>query len=146
MWASGANPVAARPCELWLRGELGLRPLPTMQLGVIAARAIALGRRAARELRSTVVLEVYPRASLHRLSARDPRLATRQQGEPIDLFRARVIDGFGDLVEGLPEPAELTMHEIDAIVAAYTAWLSPHGLLAPPEGWPGDSGWIAVPA
>ncbi len=60
MWAEGWHPVTARECEFLLVKAGHSRPLNTMQIGMIAARAIVL----ARDLRALglTVLEAYPRA------------------------------------------------------------------------------------
>ena len=145
LWKAGGNALAGRLCEERLRAATGLRALPTMQLGVIAARGVSLARRVSGAGRATRMLEVYPRASLHRLSADDPRLATRRRTEPIDEFRARVVRGLEELIDDLPAPGALTLHELDAIVAAYTGWLFPERLSAPPADWPDGSGWIYIP-
>lgn len=153
MWTAGYNPVSERPCEAYVREVVGERPLPTMQLGSITARAIVLARRleanddrwSAREGR---VLEVYPRATLRSLAASDHRLRPRQPKEPQEQFRARIVAGLQEVIDGLeawPETREIG-HVLDALISAYTAWLWPSSLRAPPRGWPfEEGGWIWFP-
>ncbi len=124
-----------------------------MQIGVIAARAIAFGRRLSNRgtapsvMQRGEVLEVYPRATLRRLSDSDGRLRLREKGESPEGFRGRVLEALGERVDGLAnEPALLLDgHVFDALVAAYTAWLAPDGLEQPPEGFNVASGWIWFP-
>ncbi len=153
MWAAGRNPVSQRPCELFIEEELDERPIPTMQLGVITARAVAFARRLATRgtppsvMERGEVLEVYPRASLRRLSETEPRLRPREKGEAPAAFRGRALEGFGTLLDGIDcHAAELEDgHVFDALVAAYTGWLGSDGLLGPPSGFNLASGWIWVP-
>lgn len=154
MWAAGRNPVSQRACELAIEERVGERPLPTMQLGVITARAVAFARRLANRgrppsvLQRGEVLEVYPRATLRRLGDNDPQLLPRQRDEAPGHYRARVITGLSRRIDGLHAQSEITAngHVFDAVVAAYTGWLAPDGLEAPPEGFNIASGWIWVPA
>jgi len=153
MWATGMNPVSQRPCEQVVVDQVGERPLPTMQLGVITGRAVALARclssrgRAPSIMERGEVLEVYPRASLKRLGASDGRLAPKTKGETYESYRDRVLEGFGDLIDGLDaHDAEFDVpHVLDALTAAYTGWLAPAGLEAPPEDFNIASGWIWFP-
>lgn len=154
MWAAGRNPVSQRPCEIHIEEHVGERPLPTMQLGVITARAVALGRRLANRgvppsvLQRGEVLEVYPRATLRRLGDRDPRLLPRHKGEAPEAFRARVLGGLAESVDGIAEHhgALSNGHVFDGLVAAYTGWLGPARLEGPPPELNLSAGWIWVPA
>jgi hypothetical protein len=70
MWDHEHNPVTQRPCEIELESSVGERPMPTMQLGVLTARAVAFTRRLRVRGRPPCsiergeVLKVYPRATL----------------------------------------------------------------------------------
>jgi hypothetical protein len=153
MWEADHNPVSQRQCEILLHASVGVRPMPTMQIGVIAGRAIAFGRRLANRgtapsvMQRGEVLEVYPRATLRRLSDGDERLRPRVKGESPAEFRGRVLVALGDRIDGLDhQPALLADgHAFDALIAAYTAWHAPDGLEPPPEGFNLASGWIWFP-
>jgi predicted nuclease with RNAse H fold len=145
LWQQGGNPAAGRRCEAHVRDVVGTRPLPAMQLGTLCARGVLLARRARLCRPRVEVLEVYPRASLTVLSARHDGLAPRRRNEPEDAFLARAGDGLGELVGGVADHLPLGLHEIDAVAAAYTAWLSPGGVARPPVGWPASGGWITYP-
>lgn len=153
MWDAGLNPVSQRLCEEVIRTKVGERPLPTMQLGAITARAVALGRRLGSRgtppsvMERGEILEVYPRATLRRLGESDPRLAPRAKAEDHAAFRLRVLKGFGELVGGLKDHATAlaVTHTLDALVAAYTAWLAPDGLEPPPGEFNLAAGWIWFP-
>jgi predicted nuclease with RNAse H fold len=105
LWERGHNGLSQRRCEAWLVEHGYPRPLPTMQLGVLTARAIGLRRWLGQ--RGLAVLEVYPRLTRHQLG-NDARLA------------ALVGDATG--------------HAADAVVAAYTAWLPAEDLEPPQAG------------
>jgi predicted nuclease with RNAse H fold len=153
MWNIGLNPVSQRECEHVVAERVKSAPLPTIQLGVITGRAVALARclasrgRAPSVMERGEILEVYPRATLARLGAVDPRLAPRARLEDRAAYRQRVVDGFNDLVVGIsPHSAELKVsHTLDALVAAYTGWLSPGGLEQPPPDFNIAAGWIWFP-
>jgi predicted nuclease with RNAse H fold len=158
MWKTGSNPVSRRLCELEARELVrGLDPKPTMGLGAITARAVALLRKL--ENRGTPpasitrgeVLEVYPRATLARLGERDERLRPRDGGEEEGAYRARVIAGLKGASVGLAGIEEFAPalssdpDVLDAVLSAYTGWLGPKRLEAPPEGFNLASGWIWFP-
>jgi hypothetical protein len=133
---------------------LGERPLPTMQLGVLTARAVVFNRK----LRSRGVppcsierheiLEVYPRATLRRLSERDSRFAGASRGKLTSNERASALAAFGDLISGVDpgDPRWASDHAFDALVSAYTGWLAPEGLEPPPKNFNVAAGWIWYPA
>lgn len=139
MWEAKLNPVSQRRCEQHVHDRVNERPLPTMQLGVITGRAVALARcLSSRGIAPSVmerseVLEVYPRATLRRLSASDKRLAPRGKSESESAFNARVLAGFSTLVGGIDahRDALAVTHTLDAVVAAYTGWLAPTGSSSP---------------
>lgn len=153
VWAAGGNPVTERLTEVRLRSELESGPLPTMRIGQIAARGVALARRILAggtglgPPGSMQVLEVYPYASLVRLAQRNSRWAPRAVQEEWDVFAGRVLDAFTDELDGVkgsrPELAET--HVLDALVAAYTGWLAPDRLQTPPDDYNVASGWIWLP-
>ena len=153
MWAAGHNPVSQRACEIHVQEEVGERPLPTMQIGVITARAVAFARglvnrgAAPALMQRGEILEVYPRASLRRLASHDPELRPRDKHEDHSAFRARVLGALSAEVDRLDDfPAALANgHVFDAVIAAYTGWLGPDGLEPPPAGFNLASGWIWVP-
>jgi Protein of unknown function (DUF429) len=124
-----------------------------MQLGVLTARAVALIRhlRSRGKPPSSIargeLLEVYPRATLRRLSLSDPRLAPKAKSEEPEAFHGRLVAGFADLVDSLEAHADdlLVPHTLDALVAAYTGWLAPDGLEPPPDGFNLAAGWIWLP-
>jgi predicted nuclease with RNAse H fold len=158
MWAAGSNPVIRRMCEIEAKARVPkLDPKPTMGLGIIAGRAVALVRKLSNRgtppaaLERGEVLEVYPRATLLRLSVGDSRLRPRERGEAVSTYRARVVDGLcGTTVGLLLDPSMRTLatdsgHVLDALIAAYTGWLGPRRLEQPPKGFNVASGWIWVP-
>jgi predicted nuclease with RNAse H fold len=158
MWACGSNPVSRRRCELEARVLIsGLDPKPTMGLGAITARAVTLVRKLGNRgeppasITRREVLEVYPRATLARLGTRDPQLRPRGRGEDEAAYRCRIIDGLEGDVVGLCDVAdhrsnmESNSDVLDAVLAAYTGWLSPDGLEEPPEGFNLATGWIWFP-
>ena len=154
MWKLRRNPVAQRPCEIELEKAVEEHPLPTMQLGVITARAVAFSRR----LRSRgtppcsiergEVLEVYPRATLRRLARSDKRFAATGRAKLTETERTAALHGFADLIDGVEvDDHRLSSdHAFDALVSAYTAWLAPDGLEPPPPGFNIAAGWIWFPA
>lgn len=152
MWDAGWNPVSQRPCEKVLQDEVDERPMPTMQLGVITGRAVAFARKLATRgqapsiLERQEVLEVYPRATLSRLSKQTPSLAPKHKDEADEVYRERLVRGFGQLIDiGDHAPALANPHVLDGLIAAYTAWLAPEGLEPPPKGFNVASGWIWFP-
>lgn len=153
VWDAGGHPVTERLCEVQLRAELDSGPLPTMRIAQIAARGVALARRVLAGGTSlgapgvTAVIEVYPYATLSRLADGDKRLSPRKPGEADLEFRDRIIEGLSKDIAGLDEEREALVsgHAIDALVAAYTGWLHPDGLEAPPADHNIASGWIWAP-
>lgn len=153
MWEQGRNPVAQRPCELVVEKRVAERPLPTMQLGVLTARAVALSRRLRSRGRPPCsiergeVLEVYPRATLRRLSAEDHRFAAAGAGKLTAAQRARALEAFAECIDGVnpQHPALTSDHAFDALVSAYTGWLAPDGLERPPAAFNVAAGWIWFP-
>ena len=153
VWDAGGNPVTERLTEVRLRSELESGPLPTMRIAQIAARGVALARRIlAGGTRlgppgSVEVLEVYPYASLARLRQRDARLSPRAKEEEAQSFVGRVLEALATQIDGLEDHSDrlLTVHVLDALVAAYTGWLSPDGLEQPPDHYNVASGWIWLP-
>jgi predicted nuclease with RNAse H fold len=153
MWEAKLNPVSQRRCEQHVHDRVKERPLPTMQLGVITGRAVALARcLSSRGIAPSVmergeVLEVYPRATLRRLSAKDERLVPRAKSESESTFNGRVLAGLSTLVGGIDahRDALSVTHTLDALVAAYTGWLAPDGLEPPPKGFNIGAGWIWFP-
>jgi predicted nuclease with RNAse H fold len=158
MWERGSNPVSRRPCELEAKEMIPrLDPKPTMGLGAITARAVALVRKLENRgeppasITRREVLEVYPRATLARLGNRDPHLEPRRRGEEEIAYRRRVIAGLeGDVVglRGVTErrsALESSPDVLDAVIAAYTGWLAPGGLEEPPDDFNLASGWIWFP-
>lgn len=51
----------------------------------------------------------------------------------------------GKLVDGVEAMASTNDHVMDAVLAAYVAWLGPERLDQPPEGFNLASGWIWLP-
>jgi predicted nuclease with RNAse H fold len=153
VWEAGGNPVTERLTEVQLRHELDSGPLPAMRIAQIAARGVALARRIlAGGTRlgppgSVEVLEVYPYASLARLRERDTRLSPRAKGEEEETFAARLLEALAEEIDSVEDYREalLTPHALDALVAAYTGWLSPHGIEQPPDDFNVASGWIWLP-
>lgn len=154
MWASGANPTSQRRCELFLRDQFGERPLPTMQLGALTARAIPLARRLRRERPEVMVLEVYPRVTRIALADRDERFRPREpkphetRAQVRAASRAATLDALEGLVDRAAElrPELDNTHVLDALIAAYTGWLGVEGCVPPPEGMMRErEGWIWFP-
>jgi len=153
VWAAEGNPVTERLCELRLRGEMkGGKPLPTMRIGQIAGRGVALARRlrAVRAERGPMqgpeAIEVYPAASLLRLGyGRRPSQGSGE--EAARRFRGEVVKALGAHISGLESADEVHAddHAFDGLVAAYTGWLAPDGLEEPPDDFNAASGWIWLP-
>jgi predicted nuclease with RNAse H fold len=153
MWSEGRNPVAQRPCELHVETAVGERPLPTMQLGVLTARAVAFTRRLRARgtppcsIERGEVLEVYPRATLRRLAASDHRFKATGTGKMTAHDRTQATMALAERIEGLDldHPALSTDHAFDALITAYTGWLAPDGLEPPPSDFNVGAGWIWFP-
>ena len=153
VWDAGGHPVTERLTEVRLRDELQAGPLPTMRIGQIAARGVALARRilaGGTQLGApgaVQVLEVYPYASLARLGRGDERLRPRAAQEADVVFAARVIDGLSSHVDISDTHVQSLsgVHVVDALVAAYTGWLAPDGLEPPPRDYNQAAGWIWLP-
>jgi predicted nuclease with RNAse H fold len=158
MWEGGSNPVSRRPCEDEARAAVpGLDPKPTMGLGIITARAVALVRKLENRglppasLVRGELLEVYPRATLARLGTQDSSLAPKADRESVADFCDRVASGLGGSTVGLRGVDQLrsrleSSHDvIDAALSAYTGWLYPDGLEPPPKDFNVASGWIWYP-
>ena len=146
LWDAGWNPTTRRWCELGVYQQVGERPLSTMRLGEITARAVVLARELTRS--PATVLEVYPRATLRRLAAADERFARPHPGEQPEQHHARVLAGLSNLIGGVAEHPLLTTnrHVLDALTAAYTGWLWPDKLEPPPALPLRRSGWIWFPS
>jgi len=136
-----------------LRQELGGgKPLPTMRIAQFAARGVALARRlrALRAERGPIggpeLIEVYPTASLRRLGFGDRPPESSDETRK-RRFRGRVLRGLASTIGGLDDHRECRDegHAFDALIAAYTGWLGPEGLEAPPEDFNAASGWIWIP-
>jgi predicted nuclease with RNAse H fold len=139
--------------QVRLRKEIGGgKPLPTMRIGQIAGRGVALARRlrAQRAERGPVagseLIEVYPAASLLRLGF-DGRPARKEGEVAARRFRSRVLRKLGERIVGLDgDEDELPDdHAFDAVIAAYTGWLAPDGLEPPPGDFNAAAGWIWLP-
>jgi predicted nuclease with RNAse H fold len=153
VWEAGGNPVAERLCEVRLRDEMkGGKPLPTMRIGQIAGRGVALARRlrATRAERGLLggpeAIEVYPAASLLRWGW--PRHPSKADGPSASSrYRGRVLNRLGERIAGLDDMDDVRSngHAFDALIAAYTGWLAPDGLEAPPPGFNAAYGWIWLP-
>lgn len=158
MWERGSNPVSRRLCELEAKTVIsGLNPQPTMGLGIITARAVALVRKlsnrgvAPASIERREILEVYPRATLVRLAGSEKRLRPKSRGERAEQYRSRILRGLEGEEVGLRvgererRNARASGHTLDAVIAAYTGWLHPGGLEAPPEDFNLAAGWIWFP-
>jgi predicted nuclease with RNAse H fold len=158
MWDRRSNPVSRRLCELEAKTMIsGLDPKPTMGLGIITARAVALVRKlsnrgiAPASIQRGEILEVYPRATLVRLAGLDKGLRPRSRGESQGKYRARILRALeGEAIglkvgDGERRNVRASGHTLDAVIAAYTGWLHPGGLEAPPEGFNVAAGWIWFP-
>lgn len=148
VWEEGGNPVTERLCEVLLRDEIGGgKPLPTMRIGQIAGRGVALARRLA-SLRYEEsgplprLIEVYPTATVSRLRKlhKGPR---GKQSSPA--FRRKLLAKLEIDTSAADEGQLTTGHVYDAVIAAYTGWLPPKMLDAPPEEHNAASGWIWLP-
>lgn len=154
VWEAGGNPVTERLCEVRLREEMGGgKPLPTMRIGQIAGRGVALARRLRAEgaerggVDAPELIEVYPAATLRRLGFGSPpsdKAGKKAQQE----FRDGVCDRLAAKVAGLglASSSRTERHAFDALIAAYTGWLAPSGLEQPESDFNAATGWIWVPA
>lgn len=153
VWAAGGHPVTERMCEVRLREELASGPLPTMRIAQIAARGVALARRVLAGGTSlgapgaVAVLEVYPYATLSRLAQREIRLRPRGPKELDADFSDRILAGLSSDIADLDQHRAglASGHAVDALIAAYTGWLHPHGLESPPPDYNIAAGWIWTP-
>jgi predicted nuclease with RNAse H fold len=150
LWRAGWNPTSQRLCELLIYERVHERPMPTMQLGALAARALVLARRFRRLRPPPRVLEVYPRATLAALRAADPAIRPRERAEERAAHRQGVIRAMrGSGLIDVPDRLRRRLseeHVFDALIAAYTGWLYPHGLRPPPSVMRESDGWIWIPS
>ena len=150
IWKLDGHPLTQRLCEKELNRTTpefdGTHPQRTMGLGLITARGVALARRhegggfgdAGRPVQ---LIEVYPYGTLRRL-----KIQTRQPKQDDESFRKNTINELGKLVSGLGSFDKRTLHEMDAVIAAYTGWLEMEGrTCVRPDDWPQGSGWITLP-
>jgi predicted nuclease with RNAse H fold len=149
LWRAGWNPTSQRLCELLVFERVRERPMPTMQLGALTARALVLARRLRRLRPPPRVLEVYPRATLAALRAGDPAIRPRERAEPRADHRRGVVralrrTGLIDVSDRLRRRIGQE-HVFDALIAAYTGWLYPRGLHPPPSMVREGDGWIWIP-
>jgi predicted nuclease with RNAse H fold len=149
LWRAGWNPTSQRLCELLIYERVRERPMPTMQLGALTARALVLARRFRRLRPPPRVLEVYPRATLAALHTVDSALRPRERTEGRADHRRRVVRAMrgSGLIE-VPDRLRRRVteeHVFDALVAAYTGWLYPSGLRPPPSMMRESDGWIWIP-
>jgi predicted RNase H-like nuclease len=150
VWAEDGNPVTERLCEVLLRPEIGGgKPLPTMRIGQIAGRGVALARRLS-SLRYEEagplprLLEVYPAASVVRLRRIHRGLRGKSSGAS---FRRKLIGELKINIAAVEDDGEIISgHVYDALLAAYTGWLPPDLLDAPPDHHNAASGWIWLPS
>lgn len=149
LWRAGWNPTSQRLCELLIYERVHERPMPTMQLGTLTARALVLARRLRRLRPPPRVLEVYPRATLAALRPRDRGMRPRGRGEKRTDHRQTVIRAMrgSGLIE-VPDRLRRRVsqeHVFDALIAAYTGWLYPSELRPPPPVMRESDGWIWIP-
>jgi predicted nuclease with RNAse H fold len=153
MWKAGSNPVIRRACEVEARRRVaGLDPNPTMGLGIIAARAVSLVRKleARGEPPCSIVrgevVEVYPAASLRQLgfTGRPPRGAPHADRHT---FYKAVVTELSAEIDGAGDEPQCSGDDdvFDALIAAYTGWLYPDRVAAPPKSFNLATGWIWVP-
>lgn len=149
------SPYTQRHTEAWIKRELGIRPMPTMVLGMITSRGIHVTKR----LRSSGVrdvIEVYPKATLYSLARSEAfggkRFASAIKGykrKRADISHIRYLTvklsahlDFGDWLESCWEDHNL----FDAVISGYTAYLfsKRKTLLAVDDGMEAD-GAIVIP-
>jgi predicted nuclease with RNAse H fold len=135
---AAASPDGLRASERGLLKE-GIGLFRTTKRSIIKAMVYrAMGLRRALEQRGHVVMEVYPYASKVRLFGRRIPKKTTKAGR---LWLHERLEG---LVPGLAEQGRLLSHdELDAIVAAYTAYL--HGRGQAEAVGDREEGFIYVP-
>jgi predicted nuclease with RNAse H fold len=149
LWRAGWNPTSQRLCELLIYERVHERPMPTMQLGVLTARALVLARQLRRLRPAPRVLEVYPRATLAALRSVHPAIRPRERTGGRAEHRQGVVramrrKGLIEVPDRLRNPVS-EEHVFDALVAAYTGWLHPGGLHPPPPMMRESDGWIWIP-
>lgn len=155
---SGGNPYAERLTEIYVPRELEeVRPMQTMALGQIVARAIYLLKRLRNEnFPSSKIREVYPKASLFalkrvlRLSPEDFDHAVRKYKTKDEGRKARafIIDYLSPLIDfsSFREDCEGSHDKLDATIAGLSAYYSIQNLTLPrPEEFPAEAGWIEIP-
>ncbi len=103
--------------------ELGLRPLPVSFLGGLTFRAIALVPKLRALLPESVVIEVFPTATLRALGVRPTVKGTKRGAKTSIAARAATQQGLARYIDGLPSPASepLSADLLDALAAALTA-------------------------
>ena len=144
VWGLGGHPLTQRLCEKELNGEFdGTRPQRTMGLGLITARGVALKRRFDSngfDPMPGTLIEVYPYGTLRRLGWQ-----TKKLGQSAEAFRRSVLKKLRSEMD-LGSANVDSMHEVDALTAAYTAWLHSRGETSnEPADWPEEAGWITLP-
>jgi predicted nuclease with RNAse H fold len=148
------TPYTQRATEIILQRDHGIVPRETLGqgMGPLTARAVHLVKRLEqlgfRHLRD--LIEVYPRATLHRLFGE--RVARRYRRQPGTWeTRAGVLESLGPSLvfaagSGFAREACLENdHCFDALISAYTAYLYERDGWTIPEGIFATDGWIWVP-
>jgi len=153
VWDAGGHPVTERLTEVRLREELHAGPLPTMRIGQIAARGVALARRLLASQNALhpgggrQILEVYPYATQVRLAHQDPDLGPRRPDEDHQALASRVLGALSARIDNVEDNNDLVAgpHVLDGLLSAYTGWLYPTGVEAPPKHFNPAAGWIWLP-
>ncbi len=148
--ALGGVPYNQRLTDLYVQHRTNKRPIPTMHLGMVTARAVyLLGRLRAEGFPMERVIEVYPGGALHTMReelglSRDDIKGYKRSA----LKRLRLIEvlephlNFGGHGAACVERDDF----LDAVLAAYIGYLYPDRVEGPPEGFPVEDGWIYLPS
>ncbi len=123
-----------RECELMLR-RLGISCYPPGAPFFRKITELGVSLRCALEKKGIQAIEVYPYATRLRCNVGAKAKKKTLQG------RRQIQNDLGKLVVGLPEGI-LSHHLLDAILAAYTAYLAAHGMA---ENLSGADGTIVIP-
>ncbi len=112
---------AAERDAVW--GRLGVRPLPVSFLGGLTLRALVLVARLRLAMPDTRIIEVFPTGTLRALGLPPPpgrKTAPAARAAAYELLARHI-----RLLPPAPEP--LGADVLDALAAAYTAWLHRRG-------------------
>ena len=150
------SPYTIRMTEEWIRRELGIRPMPTMVLGMITARGILIVRRLRGAGFKGEIIEVYPKATLYAL-ARSRTYRGRKFDKAIRYYKSKrgditdiryltvTLSSILDIGKWL-EPCWEDHNRFDAVISGLTGYLHARDkTLAAVEPGHKEDGAIIIP-